>query len=50
MGKLQRELKILERNVQRVRTKLQHVLTLTPSTNAADYNINNSSINMTIIQ
>ena len=38
MGKLQRELKFLERNVQRVRTKLQklHDPTLTPSTNSAD--------------
>ena len=39
MGRLQRKLKFLERNVQRVRTKLQklqHDLTLTPSTNTAD--------------
>ena len=37
--KLQREWKFLERNVQRVKTKLQklqHCLTLTPSTNTAD--------------
>ena len=39
MGKLQSGLKFLERNVQKVRTKLQklqHDLTLTPSTNTAD--------------
>ena len=39
MGKLQRELKFLQRNVQRVRTKLQklqHDPSLTPSTSTAD--------------
>ena len=39
MGKLKRELKFLERNVQRVRTKLQklqHDPTLTPSTSTVD--------------
>ena len=39
MERLQTELKFLERNVQRVRAKLQklqHDLTLAPSTNTAD--------------
>ena len=39
MGILQREFQFLERNVQRVKTKLQKLqydLTLTPSTNTAD--------------
>ena len=39
MGKLKRELKFIERNVQRVRTKiqkLQHNPTLTPSTSTVD--------------
>ena len=39
MGKLESELKFLERSVQRVKTKLQklqHDLTLTPFTSTAD--------------
>ena len=39
VGKLQRELRFLERNMQRLKSKLQtlqHDLTLTPSTDTAD--------------
>ena len=53
MGKLQRELKCLKRNVQRVRTKLQklqHDLTLALPQTPQTYHLNNSSIDMIITQ
>ena len=51
MGKLHRELKFIERNVESKNRipKLQHDLTLTPSTNTTDYDLGNSSINMITI-